>query len=77
MVAGNQDRARDVQLRFDSLADAIAWSPTTQVTVRDLWQEGAPFTCTLLELVRRDFVVASDGVPGGGLLVLQVTKGAA
>ena len=77
LVAGNQDRARDVQLRFDSLADAIAWSPTTQVTVRDLWQEGAPFTCTLLELVRRDFVVARDGVPGGGLLVLQVTKGAA
>lgn len=74
LVAGNRDRERDLHLRFALAESTVGWTPTTQVTVRDLWRAAPPFTCSLAEFATHRFVILRDGEAGGGMLVLHLQK---
>jgi hypothetical protein len=76
LVAGNREREHDLHVRFALSEATVGWAPATRLTVRDLWRDAPPFTCTLAELATRDFVIARDG-EAGGMLVLHLQKEAA
>ena len=74
LVLGNPDRGQSAQVRVDLMQTLPGWDPAQSVRVVDLWAGSPVWETSSADLARHVFTVPPDGIPRGGLAVVELHR---